>query len=55
MDLRKMSVDELKVLAWEQLVMVEATQNNLKVIRAELSSREQVTPTPAKKDKNPGE
>lgn len=48
--LKEMSVVELKALAYEQLVQMEQTQNNLKVINQEIGSRATGTMTEAPKE-----
>lgn len=39
MDIKKLTLEQLKALAYDQLVMVEQSQNNIKVINAEISER----------------
>ncbi len=39
MDLTKMSLTELKSLAYDQLVQIEQNQNNLRLINTEISKR----------------
>lgn len=44
MDLTKMSVTELKSLAYDQLVMIENIQKNLVAINQEISKRDKEKP-----------
>lgn len=41
MDIKTMTVEQLKALAFDQLVLLEQAQNNLKVINAEIQLRNQ--------------
>lgn len=40
-DISKLSVTELKALAYDVLVVMEQNQNNLKIINAEIQKRNQ--------------
>jgi len=44
MDLKTMSVEALKSLAYDQIVLLEQTQMNLKLINQELMSRKPEVP-----------
>jgi hypothetical protein len=39
MDITTLSLTELKALAYEQLVLLNRTQNNLKIIEQEIAKR----------------
>jgi len=41
MDITKLNVTELKALAYDQLVQIENAQNNLKILNAEIVTRQQ--------------
>lgn len=38
-DLKQMSLSDLKALAYDQLALIEQNQNNLKIINAEIAER----------------
>jgi hypothetical protein len=40
-NLEELSIAELKVLAYDELVVLERTQNNLNILRSEISKRKQ--------------
>lgn len=40
MDITSMTVTELKALAYDQLLLLQQTQNNIRVIEEELRKRE---------------
>lgn len=40
MDITTKTLEELKVMAYDQLVVLEQTQNNLKVINQEIAKRQ---------------
>jgi hypothetical protein len=42
MDITTLSLTELKALAYEQLVLLNRTQNNLKIIEQEIAKRNNV-------------
>ena len=44
MDIKTLSVTELKALAYEQIVLVERTKQNIAVIEQELNNRVQQVP-----------
>lgn len=48
MDITKMSITELKALAYDHLANIENSQTSLKLINAELAKRQE-TPEPKKK------
>ena len=37
----EMSIEELKVLAYDQIVLLNQTQNNISVIQAEIAKRKE--------------
>jgi len=50
MDITKISVAELKALAYDSLVQLDAIQKNLQIINAELAKRNE-SPKGVKEDK----
>lgn len=41
MNLEEISIQELKALAFDQMVLLSQTQNNINVLQAEINKREQ--------------
>lgn len=39
MDLEKMTIEQLKALAYDQIVLIEQCQNNLRIINQEIQKR----------------
>jgi hypothetical protein len=39
MDISKMTVEELKALAYDQIVLLNQTQTNLNILQAEIAKR----------------
>ena len=44
MDLKTLSVEQLKVLAYDQIILLNQTQSNIRVIEAEIAERNKVEP-----------
>jgi hypothetical protein len=44
MDINKMTLEELKVLAYDQLALLEQTKNNLQVINQKINERSESKP-----------
>jgi len=49
MDLTKMTLEQLKSLAYEQIKLFEETRQNLQIIDAEILKKEEVKEEPTKK------
>lgn len=45
MNIKEMSINELKALAYDQLAIIEQTQNNLKLINQEILERQNAPKT----------
>lgn len=43
MDIEKMSEQELKALVYDQMVLVNQSQNNIKILEAEIAKRKKPT------------
>ena len=41
--IEEMSVSELKALAYDQVVLLQQTQNNINILQAEIAKRENVS------------
>jgi hypothetical protein len=51
MNIEQMTVEQLKALAYDSLVLIEQSQNNLKLINQELAKRAEVKEVPEAKKK----
>ena len=49
MDLTKMTLEQLKSLAYEQIKLFEETRRNLQILDAEILKKEEVKEEPTKK------
>jgi hypothetical protein len=45
MDIKTLSITELKALGYEQITLLNQTQNNLRLIEQEINSRTPTQPT----------
>jgi len=43
MDITKLTIEQLKALGFDQMVLLQQTQNNLNLILAEIEKRKQAT------------
>ncbi len=42
MDITTMTLEQLKALAYDQIVLLQQTQNNLALLQAEIKKREEI-------------
>ena len=43
MELKDMNVEQLKALAYDQLVLLQQTQNNINIIQQEIANRQKIS------------